>query len=1722
MHTHISLISCLFIVLTIACLFSSPQWLEENGDESARWTYGELYERSRVVGAHLTMRYNLKKGDRVLLVYEPCVEFLAAFWACAGNGIIAVPVCPPDPFSPKSDPTDKLLSIWTDAQPKVILTSRRYKDTLAAARTFLGPEFDNIMNEKEHILDLAKRLWITTDDLTYISNSAYTFPTAEQLNTTEDDILLLQYTSGSTGGAKGVMVQHKTAIANCLNCVLLTQGLGSLHTYQYSLGVSWLPTFHDMGLFGMVVAPMLVGGSMVYFSPIHFIQNPILWLQAVSRYKHVSTGVPPFALDLCTRRVTQAELDKLDLSGLEICILGAEPIRASYMEDFTRKFSPCGFNAKAFMPCYGMAENVLHVAGKWSNQYEGRKILVDSHKLNRNQLSVFADQIIGDGRDTSYYSNTSHLLETESYHDKDCQWLVSSGELVSFTHSVTIEKELHNNLRLRKPHFYRREIASFVAIVNPDTLEECADGTVGEIWICGPSRTSGYWQKPEVNKQNFQAVLKKAVKKDTQSLLQWGQKTSREQPTRIHEYAQFSSEVITSTQHPLINLARSSVAHNGDVHWLRSGDMGVVFDGNLFITGRIKDMIIIRGQNYYADDIEHCVTAGKAIGDVAEGVSRSLTQDPTISALACLRPGSAIAYSITVTSDGTDSCPARVARVEGEHLCVMVELQNEVDDDTDGDDDGYDDVNDLDDTSATDKSAKKKQKHGNQAPLWQRVLMRYGGSLIHGMSKAYESNEQDLIQSLTNKDARHKKLGCNERVKVAFQRAFINSVRMSIGATRTVLGYFKPLHVIQAELKAQADADLAARTHGHTNTLTERSKHLPADADTLKTRAKYTDSQLNTIASAIRRAISVKFMLVVGEIVFLTPRSVKKTSSGKKRRHDMTHAVEEGYMDHRIVKRCYSKNLDQYYALKLQRQGGSTVNITKHKLGNTNQHNHNHNHHHHHDQNESVITSQSHKHKSHQSSSSSSSSSSDAQFGGTVGVSLSGPNNAYSVGPRQHNTNLVQAHKQNNITSTHYAHHNTEFKPIELLPARVRTSDVVNKDEALLIVKNLQQRAHELTFDIAKQRILHVIVDELNAFQAQPTFEAGSAEQAEYEANRGFTHAQDSRKQGSELMTIEYLREMATKSAEEQQAKLDEYGLDSMTGFKLSKSLASEFDLPSSMMGPHLFLQDPTIDGMVRVMVQLVQLQASKAVEEFKKEYETPKQQPQQVKIAQQQLDTAAFVYRGTTDPQRIPYVLAIGTAVPFSCAPQQEVIQAMLPPMQMDKKSEDRFMKIGVNSGVGTRYSAVNNLGDLFWGKEGVNSGNDEFVDARQEIYKKESVRLSIQSSADCLHDWMSQKRIKNDDERDTERLTRFLEVERAHREYEEKKLQQEKSEKQEKPQKEGKKSKKNNSSSSSASSTSTSSSSSIPSSEQEQKESDVDLSHLAKLAQDKLGRTITHVVAVTCTGIIVPGLEFHIMQALGLPLTTQRLSIQFMGCFGAVSGLRCASSLAAENPNNRVLVVCTELCTLHMQLNDKVDNLIATALFADGSGAFIVGCNPTPAERPLFAVHACSSFIIPNTLDQMAWEMTKTGLHIGLAKEIAGEIFNHIGDFVEDMLKYSPDPNAPQHRVSAKDCNCAIHPGGPLIINTIQNVLGIDQVGDGHGGGDIDSDAPTAESWKILKEYGNMSSATLVFVLDRIRENKKRKDKWTPTVAFGPGLSIEGCLLKACFPEVNDDGTY
>lgn len=246
--------------------------------------------------------------------------------------------------------------------------------------------------------------------------------------------------------------------------------------------------------------------------------------------------------------------------------------------------------------------------------------------------------------------------------------------------------------------------------------------------------------------------------------------------------------------------------------------------------------------------------------------------------------------------------------------------------------------------------------------------------------------------------------------------------------------------------------------------------------------------------------------------------------------------------------------------------------------------------------------------------------------------------------------------------------------------------------------------------------------------------------------------------------------------------------------------------------------------------------------------------------------------------------------------------------------------------------------------------------------------------------------------------------------------------------------------------------------------------------------GEGITHVVAVSCTGVIVPGLEFSLIEGLGLSPNVMRLGVNFMGCFGAFQGLSVANAFAKENPNHRVLVVCAELCSLHFQADLRPDTLIANSLFSDGAAAVVVGCGVKGNERPLWQIEKRMSFGLKNSAKDMTWDVGDAGFAMRLSKEVPALIEEQIAPFCHRLLG-KDDPAS---------CDWAIHPGGKKIIQAVEKSLGL-------------SEAATSMTWEVLANHGNMSSATVLFVL---KELKNRET--LASLGFGPGLSIEGMVLK------------
>lgn len=251
-----------------------------------------------------------------------------------------------------------------------------------------------------------------------------------------------------------------------------------------------------------------------------------------------------------------------------------------------------------------------------------------------------------------------------------------------------------------------------------------------------------------------------------------------------------------------------------------------------------------------------------------------------------------------------------------------------------------------------------------------------------------------------------------------------------------------------------------------------------------------------------------------------------------------------------------------------------------------------------------------------------------------------------------------------------------------------------------------------------------------------------------------------------------------------------------------------------------------------------------------------------------------------------------------------------------------------------------------------------------------------------------------------------------------------------------------------------------------------------------------ITHVISISCTGVIAPGIEYLLMNKLGLPSTVNRLGINFMGCFGAFKGLSVANAFAKENPKSRILVVCIELCSLHMQADGDYDTIMGNCLFADGCSAVIIGAEPLPSEKALWEIVRIHSQGISNTVEKMSWEAGDQGFFLRLSAQVPVILGRHIKAFVKALL---------QDEIPLEHCDFVIHPGGKSILQTIEKTLS------------LQSDQTTA-SWETLANYGNVSSATILFILAELSKQKTVRP-WSIGLGFGPGLSAESVLLKNTF---------
>jgi len=447
-------------------------FLRDGETPSDVWSFGELDRRSRVIAA--TLQKLNARGERALLLYPAGLEFIAAFLGCLYAGVVAVPSYPPHPTRPGRH-LSRLQAIGRDATVRLVLATQ----AIVAHASILV----------KLVSTLAGARWLATDHLADEATDTW-----QESVINPETVAFLQYTSGSTGTPRGVVVSH----ANLLHNLAYAQACGKNDTER--VGVSWLPAYHDMGLIEGLLQPLFSGYPAYLMSPAAFLQRPIRWLQAISRFRGTNSGGPNFAYDLCVRKIPPEERDSLDLRSWLVAYSGAEPIRRETLQRFVEAFGRCGFREDTFYPAYGLAEATLLVSTK-----------------PFGEMPVFRAVDV-----------------TGLAHDRA---MAPSGPDVA---SVIL------------PSCGRFSSATKVIIVNPETHRLCAPGEVGEVWISGPSVAQGYWQRPAETEQTFRAYL----------------------------------------------------AETGDGPFLRTGDLGFIADGELFVTGRLKDVIIVRGQKHYPQDIE--------------------------------------------------------------------------------------------------------------------------------------------------------------------------------------------------------------------------------------------------------------------------------------------------------------------------------------------------------------------------------------------------------------------------------------------------------------------------------------------------------------------------------------------------------------------------------------------------------------------------------------------------------------------------------------------------------------------------------------------------------------------------------------------------------------------------------------------------------------------------------------------------------------------------------------------------------------------------------------------------------------------------------------------------------------------------------------------------------------------------------------------------------------
>ena len=450
-------------------------FLEDGDDKSVTMSYSENNFSASNVAANL-QKMGIYKNDRILIILPNSLEFVKIFFGCLYGGFLAVPLSEPTNLKNIESYLETFLPTLKVCNPSLIISKNSIVD-------FLKNKLPNKLEKTFSKIEI-----VSDEEILLDKSYKYTSP---KIN--KNDTAYLQFTSGSTGSPKGIMIGHNNLMAN------LEEARKFMQLEEKKGTALWLPLFHDFGLAAGLMGSIFSGGFTVLMSPEHFIRKPLRWLKAISKFNCAYSYVPPFALDLCMKKITDAELKELDLSCLISITNGSEPVHYYPTKKFNERFLVCGIKPSVIRPGFGLAETVIMFSGC----KEGLKGLCVDRNFFEKEGKV--------------------KIVSESSLEKDKKILVNLGP----------QMDLHE------------------IVIKDNKNQPLPEGRVGELTISGPSVAQGYYNNSPATKEIFQQKIEGKEKL-----------------------------------------------------FLATGDNALIWQGDLYFAGRGKNIIIIRGRNYYPQDIE--------------------------------------------------------------------------------------------------------------------------------------------------------------------------------------------------------------------------------------------------------------------------------------------------------------------------------------------------------------------------------------------------------------------------------------------------------------------------------------------------------------------------------------------------------------------------------------------------------------------------------------------------------------------------------------------------------------------------------------------------------------------------------------------------------------------------------------------------------------------------------------------------------------------------------------------------------------------------------------------------------------------------------------------------------------------------------------------------------------------------------------------------------------